>query len=437
MKTYLWTKLSTEKKQQLLARPSHSQIEDIREKTQAIIQQVKEQGDQALLALTAQYDKVFLDTIKTTAEEINQAKNQIRVEALAAIKAAMANIETYHKPQIPQTHRIETSSGIFCERQARPISRVGLYIPGGSAPLISTVLMLGIPARLANCPLRILCTPPNKNGKIDPHILVAAQLCDIHHIYKVGGSQAIAAMAYGTQSIPKVDKIFGPGNSWVTQAKALVAQDPNGANLDLLAGPSEVLVIADDSADPEHVAADLLSQAEHGSDSQVILITLTAGCAEKVIAALKRQLPLLPRRFIAEKSLFHSRIIIVDTLEEAVEISNAYAPEHLILQCAQAEDYVPLVQNAGAVFLGKFSPETMGDYLTGSNHVLPTAGYARSCSGLGVMDFMKFISVQTVTAQGLSTAGGFAEQLAELEGLFAHKNAVSLRLKAIEKGSLV
>ena len=293
--------------------------------------------------------------------------------------------------------------------------------------------MLGVPSALAKCPLRVLCTPANKEGKINPYLLVAASLSGIDQVYKLGGAQAIAAMAYGTESIPKIDKIFGPGNAWVTQAKILVAQDPLGAAIDMPAGPSELLVIADSNANPEFVAADLLSQAEHGPDSQVILITLAKEFASAVEQALAKQLSTLSRRAIAEKSLLHARIIIVETVTEAIAISNHYAPEHLILQVAQAEDYVEQIQNAGAVFLGAWAPETVGDYVTGSNHVLPTSGYARNYSGLSVLDFMKFINVQNLTEAGLQAIGPYAAELAEIEGLTAHKQAVVLRSRHCER----
>jgi histidinol dehydrogenase len=308
----------------------------------------------------------------------------------------------------------------------------GIYVPGGTAPLISTVLMLGVPAQMAECPLRILSTPPNQDGSISPSILFAAKLCGIQNVFKVGGAQAIAAMAYGTQTIPKVDKIFGPGNSWVTQAKMQVSQDAFGSAIDMPAGPSEVMIIADDESNCDYVAADLLSQAEHGPDSQVLLITLSESFAIKTRQALIRQLAMLPRMQIAKQALENSSMIIVSTLEEAIEISNAYAPEHLILQIRNAKKYIPIIKNAGSVFIGPWTPETLGDYVTGANHVLPTNGYARSYSGLSVLDFMKFISFQTVTQQGLANIGPYAEKLAALEGLSAHKNAVSLRLKENE-----
>jgi histidinol dehydrogenase len=395
----------------------------------AIIDQIKTEGDVALFALTAQYDQVSLSELEVTPEEWVAAKENITSTELAAIEFAIAQIATYHSQQLPRVQVVETIAGVRCERLVRPIERVGLYIPGGSAPLVSSVLMQAIPARIADCPMRILATPPNKAGKIDPRILVAAALCGIERVFKMGGAQAIAAMAYGTESVPKVDKIFGPGNAWVTQAKMWVSQDVNGASIDMPAGPSELLVIADDAANPEFVAADLLSQAEHGPDSQVLLIALSQDFAVRVKTAVEAQLQALTRREIAEKSLQHSRFIVVDDVLSAIEVSNEYAPEHLILQVQDADTYVPHVTHAGAVFIGPWTPETVGDYVTGSNHVLPTSGYARTWSGLSVLDFTKFISVQHVTREGLQNIGPYAETLATMEGLDGHKNAVSMRLK--------
>ncbi len=428
MKTYFWNKLSEVEKQKVLLRPSLPDHGDFLKKTQNIIDQVKLNRDQALFELTKKYDRAELNTLRVSAEEMTAAFKAISKEARAAIDFAYTQIETNHSAQLPRNQTVKTCEGVFCERQPRPLERIGLYIPGGTAPLVSTALMLGVPAQIAGCRLRILCTPPNQQGEIDPHLLVVAELCGIDFICKVGGAQAIAAMAYGTETIPKVDKIFGPGNSWVTQAKILVAQDPKGASIDMPAGPSEVMVIADDAADPDYVASDLLSQAEHGTDSQVILVALSEEFAVRVEQAIQRQADVLPRRDIVKQSLVHSRILIANNVEQAILISNLYAPEHLILQIINSEKYSALIQNAGAVFLGAWTPEAVGDYVTGSNHVLPTYGYARNHSGLSLTDFMKFISFQKVTKEGLEKIGPFAEKLAEIEGLQAHKRAVSLRL---------
>jgi histidinol dehydrogenase len=431
MKIYNWNQLSEAEQQKVLQRPSLSTDNSIKEKTQDIINQVILNSDAALKELTARYDRVNLNQLQTSLAEFEEANAQINEFNMAAIKFAYKQINTFHAAQLMQSEVIETYPGIYCERQSRPIARVGLYVPGGTAPLISTLLMLAIPAQIAGCPLKILCTPANSNGKLDPNLLVAAKLCGIEHIFKVGGAQAIAAMAYGTKSIPKVDKIFGPGNSWVTQAKLLVSQDPNGASIDMPAGPSEVMVIADDCANPNYVAADLLSQAEHGKDSQVILICLSQEFALEVQRAIKLQEITLSRREIIDQALLNSRIIVAENIKQAIAINNLYAPEHLILQVMQPEKYIADVQNAGAVFLGPWSAETMGDYVTGSNHVLPTNGYARSYSGLSLSDFMKCISFQTVTLKAIQEIGGFAEKLAEMEGLAAHKQAISLRLKTL------
>ncbi len=430
MNLYNWNKLPSSEQRNVLSRPvvSSEQDQAIHEKTQDIINQVRLDGDKALIALAAQYDFVVLDQLKVTENEFSAAEKQVNRSEKQAMLFVKQQLETVHQAQLPVVKTIEVCEGVVCEQQFRPIERVGLYIPGGSAPLVSTVFMLAVPAEMASCPVRVLCTPANRQGEINPYLLVAARLCGIQTIYKVGGAQAIAAMAYGTESILKVDKIFGPGNAWVTRAKMLVAQDPNGASIDMPAGPSELMVIADENANATYVAADLLSQAEHGVDSQVMLLTFSTAYAEKVKAAILQQVALLPRKKIIEESLAHSRIIVVDNIEHAISISNQYAPEHLILHIADAENYIPMIQNAGAVFLGPWSPETVGDYVTGSNHVLPTYGYARSFSGLSLKDFMKIISFQTVTKQELKRIGQVAECLAELEGLNAHKQAVSLRL---------
>lgn len=427
MKTYVWKSLSAEEQAAILQRAGSKN--DLRDQVGAIIKQVQSQGDQALINFAAQFDQVQLTSLQILATELEAAQANIMPQTLEALRFAAQTIKAYHQAQSTKNLKVETYPGITCERQARPIDAVGLYIPGGSAPLVSTVLMLGVPAQLAGGKVRVLCTPPNKQGQIDANILVAAKLCGIEQIYKVGGAQAIAAMAYGTETIPKVAKIFGPGNAWVTTAKMLVAQDPKGALIDMPAGPSELLVIADETANPAYVAADLLSQAEHGPDSQVILISTAKTLLEKVAAEVVAQTLGATRRTIIEQSLKHARLIEVDDLTTAVRISNDYAPEHLILNVKDKERYTAKIINAGAVFLGPWSAETFGDYLTGSNHVLPTNGYAKAVSGLGLNDFMKYISFQTVSQSALKSIGPYAEQLASLEGLSAHKNAISLRLQ--------
>lgn len=428
MRIIIWNNLPEVDKQKALLRPLLNESEGIRDQIKNIIAQVKKGGDKTLIELTEKYDQVKLNQLQVSVDECRAASNKISASARQAIEFAKKQIETNHQGQFPKNQTVETCEGVFCERQARPIERVGLYIPGGSAPLVSTVLMLGVPAQIARCPVSILCTPPSANGEIDPHLLVAAGLCGIQCIYKVGGAQAIAAMAYGTETIPKANKIFGPGNRWVTQAKILVSEDPHGASIDMPAGPSELMVIADENANPGYVAADLLSQAEHGTDSQVMLVALSEQFAINVRSKIEEQLKELPRKNIVEQSLANSRIIIANDIDQAIAISNAYAPEHLILQVKHPSNYLSSIQNSGAVFLGPWTPETVGDYVTGSNHVLPTYGYSRNYSGLGVLDFMKFISFQTVTRTGLEAIGQYAEKLADIEGLKAHKQAVTLRL---------
>src|SRR5690606_3587963 len=352
-----------------------------------------------------------------------------------AIRTAARNIETFHRAQLPRDLDVETAPGVVCERLSRPIRRVGLYVPAGSAPLPSTALMLGIPAKLAGCETRILCSPPQRNGRVDPAVLFAARVAGVTRVFRVGGAHAIAAMAYGTESVPKVYKIFGPGNTWVTAAKDLVDADPGGAARDYPAGPSEVLVIADDGANPAFVASDLLSQAEHGGDSQVLLITTSRRLAAAVAAEVDAQKAKLSRRDTVEAALAHSSIIVVDDLDAAVAISNDYAPEHLIRQVEQPRRLLDGVEAAGSVFLGPWSPESVGDYCSGTNHVLPTYGYARRSSSLGVGDFLRSMTVQELSADGLRNIGPVAETLAELEGLDAHARAVGTRLEALGRST--
>jgi histidinol dehydrogenase len=351
---------------------------------------------------------------------------------IAALERAIANIESFHAAQQLPPLSVETTPGVRCERITRAIGAVGLYVPAGSAPLPSAVIMLAVPARLAGCPRRVLCTPPARDGGANAAVLVAAQLCGIETVFKVGGAQAIAALAYGTASIPKVDKIFGPGNAWVTAAKQQVAADPDGAAVDLPAGPSEVLVIADDSAQPAFVASDLLAQAEHDPQSQAILVTPSEKLAGEVAAEVQRQMTSLSRHAILVKSIAASRCIVVPDLATAIEVSNEYAPEHLLLQIRQARGALGQIRNAGSIFLGDWSPEPMGDYCSGTNHVLPTYGYARAYSGLSLTDFSKRITVQELTPEGLRELGPVAATLANLEGLDAHAAAVERRLAVLE-----
>lgn len=429
MKILEWQKLNLQQRQQILSRPVAGIQQELQTKVQAIIQHVQENGDRALIEFTQKFDQVELTKLLVSEKEFTQATAQISPAAIAAIKQAYANIHQFHKAQLPHDISLVMAPGIVCEKVTRPIARVGLYVPGGSAPLPSTVLMLGIPAQIAGCPLRVLCTPPRKDGSIDPHILYAANMCGIKQIYKVGGAQAIAAMGFGTESVPKVNKIFGPGNAWVTQAKILVGQDPQGAAYDMPAGPSEVMVIADDSANPAFVAADLLSQAEHGPDSQVILLCFDNNFAQVTQQEVLKQLDQLPRHEIAARALQNSSALILDNMEQALTITNEYAPEHLILSVKNARQYLASVQTAGSVFLGNYSPEAAGDYASGTNHVLPTYGYGHAYSGLGVNDFMRFMTCQELSPTGLASIATSVECLANVEGLTAHARAVTIRVK--------
>jgi histidinol dehydrogenase len=394
-----------------------------------ILKDVKNNKDQALFKYAEKFDKTKLDTIQIDANEIETAKNQLPQDLKNAINLAKQNIETFHKSQKEKEQIIETTKGVKCWRRSVGIEKVGLYIPGGSAPLFSTILMLGIPAQLAGCKEIILCSPPNKEGHINPAILYTANLVGISKIYKVGGAQAIAAMAYGTETIPQVYKIFGPGNQFVTKAKELIQQQ--GVAIDMPAGPSEVLVIADKTSNPEFVAADLLSQAEHGADSQVILVSDDENIINQTIAELDKQLSQLPRKAIASKALKVSRAIQLNSINECIEFSNLYAPEHLIIATDNASDYIEHITNAGSVFLGKYSCESAGDYASGTNHTLPTNGYARNYSGVSLDSFVKKITFQNLNKEGIKNIGPAIELMAEAEGLDAHKNAVTLRLKQI------
>lgn len=403
--------------------------EDLDEKVQYIINRVKNDGDQAIKEFALQFDKVSLENIKISFSEIELAKSQISDELKLAISTASDNILKFHTSQKVLETPVETMEGITCWRKNVAIENVGLYIPGGSAPLFSTILMLGIPALIAGCKRIVLCTPCDKNGIINPAVLYTASFLGIDEIYKIGGAQAIAALAYGTQSIPKVDKIFGPGNQYVTKAKELVQK--NGIAIDLPAGPSEVLIIADQNADADFIVADLLSQAEHGTDSQVVLVTNNQPLIEKVNLALEEQLIVLPKAELAKKTLENSFSVVLNSLDECIKFSNIYAPEHLILAVDNATDYCDEIQNAGSVFLGNYSCESAGDYASGTNHTLPTNGYAKSYSGVSYDSFVKKITFQNITPKGLQNIGKTIEIMAEAEQLIAHKNAVSIRLKKL------
>jgi len=430
-----WSTLDEAERTRLLARPALAASSEQRLRVAEIVAEVRRDGDGALRRLTAQIDGVTLDSIEVAADEFDAAEDALSVAQKEAIGTAAANIERFHSLQRPQPIDIETMPGVRCERVIRPLERVGLYVPAGSAPLPSTALMLGVPARLAGCPLRILCCPPGPEGRADPAVLYAARLTGIERVFRLGGAQAIAAMAYGTATVPKVDKIFGPGNSWVTEAKTQVDLDPAGAAKDYPAGPSEVLVIADDKANAEFVASDLLSQAEHGADSQSILITTSTRLAAAVARAVDVQLSVLPRRPIVEQSLRHAAFILVGDIDTAIGISNRYAPEHLILQFEDARKALERIRAAGSVFVGPWTPESVGDYCSGTNHVLPTYGYASRYSSLGLTDFLRSMTVQELTPAGLTAIGPVAQTLAATEGLDAHSRAVGLRLAAIERGA--
>ncbi len=426
-----WESLSAGERLATLARPAQAARGDIETLAREVIANVRAGGDEALRAYSRRFDSAELPDFAASQEEFSQAERALTAEQRAALERAIENVERFHCAQRPDALTVETMPGVRCERVIRPISAVGLYVPAGSAPLPSAVIMLAVPARIAGCPKRVLCTPPRRDGSASPAVLVAARLCGIESVFKVGGAQAIAAMAYGTDTVPKVDKIFGPGNAWVTAAKQAVAADPAGAACDMPAGPSEVLVIADESARVEFVAADLLAQAEHDTQAQAILVTPSRPLAEAVIAAVARQTRTLSRRAILEQSLASSRCIVVRDLESALEVANEYAAEHLILEVAEPRRWLDKVTSAGSVFLGAWSPEPMGDYCSGTNHVLPTYGYARAYSGLSVLDFVKRITVQELSPEGLRNLGPVAVALARLEGLDAHAGAVTRRLAVL------
>ncbi len=403
--------------------------EDLSQSVQNILNNIRDNGDEAIKTYAKQFDNVDLNTFLVTDAEIQNAQKLVSKKLMKAINIAKQNIEKFHKSQFIEEQVIETSEGVECWRKSVAIEKVGLYIPGGSAPLFSTVLMLGIPAKLANCKEVVLCTPSNDQGEINPAILYTANLIGITKIYKVGGAQAIAAMAYGTETIPQVYKIFGPGNQYVTKAKELVQQ--NGVAIDMPAGPSEVLVIADETGNPEYIAADLLSQAEHGADSQVILLSDNETILKQSLIELKKQIVLLPRTEIAKKALMNSKAVLLQNMEECIGLSNFYAPEHLIIASDYAANYIDKIINAGSVFLGNYSCESAGDYASGTNHTLPTNGYARNYSGVSLDSFQKKITFQKITKEGIQAIGPSIEIMAESEQLFAHKNAVTLRLKDV------
>ena len=418
--------------QEILKRPVMN-TENLFDTVRSVIDRVKEEGDRAVLDYEEKFDKVVLASLAVSEEDQQEAENLVSEDLKAAIRLAKQNIETFHAAQRFEGKKVQTQPGVTCWQKAVAIEKVGLYIPGGTAPLFSTVLMLAVPARIAGCKEIVLCTPPGRDGKVHPAVLFAAKVAGVNRIFKAGGIQAIAAMAYGTESVPKVYKIFGPGNQYVTAAKQLVSL--RDVAIDMPAGPSEVEVLADETANPIFVAADLLSQAEHGVDSQAILITTSVELQQAVKVEVERQLALLPRKEIAEESLANSKLIVVDSMTEAIELTNAYAPEHLIIE---TEDYLSVAErivNAGSVFLGSLTPESAGDYASGTNHTLPTNGYAKAYSGVSLDSFIRKITFQEIKPEGLNIIGPAIELMAANEQLDAHKNAVSVRLGQLENGN--
>ncbi len=427
MKIYFENKLTKQERFALLRRPSFlkSDTDNI---VREVCLRVKSRGDDAVHDYNKRFDNAEVQLIRVSAEEIEAAKKLLSQKFLNALNIATKNIRTFHESQLNKTQRITTIEGVSCWREMRPIERVGLYIPAGSAPLPSTVLMLGIPAVIAGCQRIVLCSPPKTNASVDPLVIATASMIGIDELYKVGGAQAIAAMAYGTETIPKVDKIFGPGNRYVTAAKQFVSTDPEGAAIDLIAGPSEVLILADETVNPDVVAYDLLSQAEHDADAQALLVTTSESLANEIVSVLSQKALEFSRNKIIELSLANSYVFIANSLESAVRFSNDYAPEHLIINMQNAEAIVPMIMNAGSVFVGPFTPVTAGDYASGTNHTLPTSGTARWTSGVSLDSFFKNITFQSITKSGLESLAPTLTEFASIEGLQAHARAVTSRL---------
>ena len=429
MRIIFENKLAKEDRRALLRRVSQFQREtDTTVKNLCL--DIKQRGDTAVREYSKKFDKTEVKALRATEEECKSAKRLLSPEFTSALMIAAKNIRTFHESQRCSTQKIETMEGVMCWREARPIERVGLYIPAGSAPLPSTVLMLGIPAKLAGCKQIVLCSPPKANGSIDPFVLATAAMTGIDEVYKVGGAQAIAAMAYGTETIPKVDKIFGPGNRYVAAAKQFVSTDPDGAAIDLLAGPSEVLIIADDAANPDVVAYDLISQAEHDEDAQAVLVTTSETLAKDVLRILPQRVSEFPRSAFITASLERSYILVAQSQESAVQFSNDYAPEHLIVNVIHAEAIVPSIAHAGSVFVGSFAPVTAGDYASGTNHTLPTSGTSRWASGVSLDSFQKYVTFQSITKSGLEGLASTLTTFADMEGLQAHARAVTSRLSS-------
>ncbi|RKQ71384.1 histidinol dehydrogenase [Litorimonas taeanensis] len=432
MRRFNWADLSDTEQSEILSRPAALSDKSLTESVRQIMDSVRIDGDKAVLDFTYQFDGVKLETLRVPKSKLENAWQALPSEDKQAIEMARSNIKKFHQAQLPKDISIETIKGVHCARQVRAIETAGLYVPGGTAPLVSTVLMLAVPAKVAGVQNRIVVTPPGKDGQINPAILAAAYRCKVSAVYACGGAQAIAALTYGTESIPKCDKIFGPGNAWVATAKSLAAQEAGGPAIDLPAGPSEAMVLADEKANPDFVASDLLSQAEHDALAQVMCVVNSAEFASQIEASVNEQLASLPRKEIATKSLALSRMIIANSRAEIVDIVNRYAPEHLIVQMDKPETLVPAIRNAGSIFLGPWTPESVGDYASGTNHTLPTYGAARAYSGVTLESFLKYISIQKLTKKGLKNLGPTVERLASLEELDAHKRAVSIRLEALK-----
>lgn len=430
-----WNVLSAEQQREALKRPVQAYSAVTTERVAGIIQRVQQEGDAALYALSNQFDAHPIAQLVVPQEQLAQAKHELAEPVIAAIDTAYRNICCFHQAQQPQTVSVTTQPGVQCELRHAAIERVGLYVPGGTAPLPSTMLMLGVPAQIAGCQTTVACTPPDASGGVCASIRYAAALCGIDYLVVSGGAQAVAAMAFGTETVPKVDKIYGPGNSYVTEAKQQVSTVPGGAAIDMPAGPSEVLVIADEQAEPEFNAADLLSQAEHGADSQAVIVCHDRQVLAQSQSAVTQQLARLSRQDMATKAISNSRFILSDSLEQSIAISNQYAPEHLIVNVIDTDVVLPKLTNAGSIFVGAYTPESVGDYASGTNHVLPTYGYTRSYSSLSLVDFYRRYTVQTVTAQGLQGLAPAVMDLAEEEGLDAHSYAVAVRLQQLQEGS--
>jgi histidinol dehydrogenase len=433
MKVIDWKSADAGERRAALSRPAAGSRDEVFRAAAEVISAVRAEGDAAVRRYTQKFGGPSLDDLRVSRAEFRAARAALGAREIAALERAVTNVTRFHEAQLSQPLSIDTMPGVRCERITRPINSVGLYVPAGSAPLPSTAIMLAVPARIAGCPMRAIASSPDREGKLHAAVLVAAELCGVDTVYKMGGPQAIAALAFGTDTVNKVDKIFGPGSAWVTAAKQLVSGDPEGAAIDLPAGPSEVLVIADDSASARFVAADLLAQAEHDVIAQVILVTTSATLAREVGVELQAQTATLSRRGIVEQSMAASRCILVDDLDAAMRVSNEYAPEHLIIQTREPRTLLRKVECAGSVFIGEWSPESMGDYCSGTNHVLPTAGYARSHSGLSLAQFQKTITVQELSAEGLRALGPTAITLSGMEGLDAHGNAVQVRLEVLAR----